>query len=231
MPVADFTLRDVVTQLASSAPVPGGGAASAVTASLGAALVSMVAELSEGNVASASHRDTQVRIGAVARALADRFLELADADAAAFAGFGAAMKLPRTTEGEKAIRSVAIRAAARAAAEVPLACMEACLDLVRASEALAGRSNPNVASDLVVASVLAVAAARGAAANVDVNVPLAKDPAWEAATAKRVAVLQAGIGLLADSTQYVVLSGVARRPVADAGMFTSIVDTLTEATA
>jgi formiminotetrahydrofolate cyclodeaminase len=146
MALADLTVRELTAQLASSAPVPGGGAATAVTGSLGAALVSMVAELSDGNAASAAHRDTQTRVGTDARVLAKRFLDLADVDARAFLGFGDAMRLARTTEDERVARAAAIRAAARAAAEVPLSCMEACLDLVRAAESLAGRSNPSVPS-------------------------------------------------------------------------------------
>ena len=212
MPFADRTLREFVASLASSAPVPGGGAAAAVTGSLGAALVSMVAELSEGNAASAAHRATQVAMGAAARDLAARFLVLADADAAAFAGFGEAMKLPRATDAEKATRAGAIRAAARAAAEAPLAVMERALDCARAAEMLAGRSNPNLASDIVVAAHLAEATAAGAAANVRVNLPLAKDPAWEAAAARRVEQLLAGTALLAGAARYAVAAGVIRRP-------------------
>jgi formiminotetrahydrofolate cyclodeaminase len=213
MPFADLTLREFVASLASSAPVPGGGAASAVTASLGAALVSMVAELSVGNAASAVHRETQVAAGAAARDLAARFLDLADADAGAFAGFGEATKLPRSTDEEKAARASAIRAAARMAAEAPLAVMEAALELARAAETLAGRSNPNLASDIVVAAHLAEAASAGAAANVRVNLPLVKDPAWEAATARRVDRLLAGTALLAGAARYAVAAGVARHPV------------------
>lgn len=210
----DMSIRDFVGLLSSDAPAPGGGAASAVVGALGAALVSMVAELSVGY--AATHGIEPLRADGVssARALAARFLDLADADAAAFAAFGVAMRLPKWTEAEQAERGAAIRGAARAAAKAPLACMDACLELARLAERLAGRSNPNLASDLVVASVLAEGAARGAGANVAVNLPLVKDPAWEAATGKRLALLQHGVDLMASSARYVVTSGATRTDAA-----------------
>jgi methenyltetrahydrofolate cyclohydrolase len=202
-----------VDRLASAAPTLGGGSASAVVAALGASLVVMVAGLSVGHVASAVHAETLAGAGVTGRALAARLLALADEEAAAFAGFGVAMKLPRATEEERLARGAAIRAAARAAADVPLACLAACLELVWAVESLAGRSNPNLASDLVVASRFAEAAAHGAAANVRVNLAAVGDAAWEATTSKRVETLLAGIGLVGGSIRYVIESGVRRRPV------------------
>jgi methenyltetrahydrofolate cyclohydrolase len=206
-----LTLDAFVDRLASAAPTPGGGSASDVVAALGAGLVSMVAALSEGHPASAVHAGTLAEAGGAGRDLAARFLALATSDALAFASFGAAMKLPRATDEERAVRGTAIRAAARAAADVPLACLTACLELVWAVESLAGRSNPALASDLVVASRFAEAAAEGAAANVRVNLPLVRDAAWEATTAKRVDTLLAGIELVGRSARYVIETGVARR--------------------
>jgi formiminotetrahydrofolate cyclodeaminase len=209
----DLTLDQFVGRLASSEPVPGGGSASAVAASLGSALVAMVAALSEGRENYAAHAATHAEAGALGHDLADRFLTLADADADAFSRFTAALKLPRDTDDEKAVRSEAIRAAARAAAEVPMECVEACVELMAAAEALAGRSNRNASSDLSVASLLGEAAARGAAANVMVNLPAVGDESYAGSMTARVVGLLRQIETLGLETREIVLKGVEREPL------------------
>ncbi len=202
-----------VDTLASAAPVPGGGSASAVAASLGAGLVAMVASLSEGRPKYTDHADAHARAKSAGARLADQLLRLADEDAAAFARFAAALKLPRETEAEQAARAGAMRDAARAAAEVPLRCVEACAEVVSEAERLAGRSNVNASSDLNVAALLAEAGAQGAAANVRVNLPSVGDPAWAEAMTARLDELLARIVALAAETRAVVAAGEPRPPI------------------
>jgi formiminotetrahydrofolate cyclodeaminase len=202
----DLSLDDFTERLASAEPVPGGGSASAVAAALGASLVAMVGSLTSGKPKYAEHEPMLAWAIETGHRLSDRFLTLADDDAEAFVRFSASMKMPRETADEIAARTDAMQAAARRASEVPLACVEACLELLGVAEALAGRSNPNAASDVDVAALLGEAAARGAAANVLINLPSTGDPEFQGTMMERVAELLGAIDDLASQTHQAVAS-------------------------
>jgi len=209
-----LSVRDFTTALASAEPVPGGGSASAITAALAAGLVAMVAALSEGRPRYEQHSRLHAEARAAGQGLAERLLALADEDAHAYARFAAALKLPRETQEQARARAAAMQAAARGASEVPLRCVEACLEVVAAAERLAGRSNRNASSDLSVATLLAEASARGAAANVLVNLPsLAPDDPFGREASQQVDGLLQELHRLAEATRSAVLSGTERDPI------------------
>ena len=209
---ADISVAEFVEQLCSAEPVPGGGAASAVAASLGAALVSMVASLSMGRPKYAQFTDTHEEAVETGQQLADDLLALADRDAAAYAGYSAALKLPRQTEEQIETRRAAIRTAARLAADVPWECVQACRRVVEAAESLAGRSNVNAASDVLVAALLAEAGARGAAENVLINLPAVGDEEYSRVMSEQLDAVLHDISTLALQTREIVLSGREREP-------------------
>ena len=158
--------------------MPGGGSAAAVAGSLAAGLVAMVASLSMGRPKYADHAALHAGGGRGGEALADRFLTLADEDAEAYAGFGAAMKLPRDTDDERAARAEAIRRAARSASDVPYRTVELCLEVVVLAEALAGSQQPERRlGPRGGGPARRGGVARGAAANVFVNLPSIEDEA------------------------------------------------------
>ena len=97
-----------------------------------------------------------------------------------------------------------------------MSCVEACLELLQAAEALAGRSNPNAASDVDVAALLGEAAGRGAAATVMINLPSTGDPDLEGRLTQRVTELLSAIEDLASQTHQVIGSGERRDPVGPA---------------
>jgi formiminotetrahydrofolate cyclodeaminase len=172
---ADFTLARFTEALASPQPVPGGGSAAAVAGSLAAALTVMVASLSVDRPKYAAYAATHERALQAGEAARGRLLQLADEDAAAFATYAAAMKLPRETDAQRETRTAAMDAAARGASTVPLEVVRQLRVLVEHVESLAGRSNLNASSDLDVAALLAQAAARGAGANVIINLSSISD--------------------------------------------------------
>jgi formiminotetrahydrofolate cyclodeaminase len=209
---ADMTVGQFVARLSSAEPVPGGGSASALAASMGAGLVAMVASLSRGRPKYAAYEATLVRAHLAGRQLAAEFLALADQDSEAFAGYAAALKLPRGTDSEIEARRAAIRDAARIASDVPWDCVRACQRLAEAAESLAGRSNVNASSDVLVAALLAEAGARGAAENVRINLPATGDEEYAREMGGRLDEMLHDISALTSRTREVVLSGRAMDP-------------------
>ncbi len=175
MSVAETRLGDFAEQLGSSAPAPGGGAASALAGALAAALAEMVGQLTVGRPRFQPVEDRMQHIVVQLRQERAELLALVDADAAAFSRVSEAYKLPRTTEEEKALRDQAIQAALHEAMRPPLRVMEIASDVLLLADEVALTGNPTVASDAGCAALLGEAAVRAAALNVLANVVLLRE--------------------------------------------------------
>lgn len=168
------TVEQYTARLASGAPIPGGGSASALVAALGMALGSMVANLTvkkvEGEEAAAI-KDI-LEEGEI---LQEKLLELVDADAEAFSGVSRVFKMPRETEEEKAARREAMQKALKEAAVVPMGAARLCLKALHLQERLLELGTPHAISDVGVGALFLGAALRGAYLNVQINLNGIKD--------------------------------------------------------
>lgn len=165
-----FNLRTFLDRLASDNPTPGGGAAAALVGALGAASVAKVAAVSVGKPKFAAH-DAELRghLDAL-RALGTRFIALAAEDETAFASFMEALRLPRGTDDERAVRARALQEGMRQAAAVPLRIMAAAREVLDAAEAIAVTGNPTALGDCGAGAAMALAAMRTSLLNVTANI-------------------------------------------------------------
>lgn len=183
----ELRVGQFVDSLASDAPAPGGGSASALAAALAAGLIEMVARLTQGRE---EYAESQVEMKAVLNAAGPIRLELSDLvdrDTQAFNSVMAAMRLPRGTEEEKTTRRVAIQEATKEATQVPLRVAELACELLALARVVAQKGNPNAVTDAGVAGRLALAAAEGAGLNVAINLPSIRDEAYRTETGNRLA--------------------------------------------
>lgn len=167
--LAKTSLEEFTAKLASGAPTPGGGSASALAGALSASLIQMVCDLTLGRDKYREHEQSVRPIRQKAEALRRDLLALVDRDADAYDGVMAAMRMPKETESEKAARKEAIGRATLFATETPMATAEGCVTLLRLAVELVGRSNPNALSDVGMAAMLAYAGLRGGTMNVRIN--------------------------------------------------------------
>jgi formiminotetrahydrofolate cyclodeaminase len=178
--INDQSIQQFLDQLASKSATPGGGSAAAIMGAMGAALVSMVCNLTVGKKNYEAVEGDMKDLLEQAENLRARFTDMVRADVAAFNQVMAAYGLPKATDAEKQARSEAIQAALKTATDVPLDCARASAEVIKLSKAAAQKGNKNVVSDAGVAVVAGYAALRSAALNVQVNTGVIKDEAFVA---------------------------------------------------
>ncbi|RKO20035.1 formimidoyltetrahydrofolate cyclodeaminase [Pseudarthrobacter phenanthrenivorans] len=162
-------VSDYLARLASRKPTPGGGAAAALHAAQGAALVAMVARYTSG-AKYEEHAPTVERITRIADAQIAEALRLADADEQAFQAVIDSYKHPSYTAKLRIAREASIQAALTQAAQVPVQLIKVAGTVVDLADELFDIANANVISDVAAAADAARAAATTARVNIDINV-------------------------------------------------------------
>jgi formiminotetrahydrofolate cyclodeaminase len=192
MTFADQTLGSFLDDLASPKPTPGGGSAAALAGALGAALVSMVANLTVGKEKYRAVEPEMQEIRTKSEALRRRLLACIDEDVAAFDAYSAAAKLPKESEEQKAARSAAIQKALINAVEPPMNTVRACVEVLDLCRPVAEKGNLQAISDAGVGALMAEAGLRAAALNVMINLAWIKDADFVAHTRKELDTLLVG---------------------------------------
>jgi len=177
-PLMSMAVARFVDEVSTESPAPGGGSVAALMGSLGAALATMVANLTVGKTGYERAWAELAGMAERGQALKDRLARAVDEDTAAFNRVMEAMRLPKGTPEQLAERSRAIETANKAAASVPLQTARLCLETIALADLAARKGNRNSASDAGVAALAARAGVEGAVLNVLTNLGGIKDRAF-----------------------------------------------------
>jgi formiminotetrahydrofolate cyclodeaminase len=191
-PIKDNRIEEFLDALASQAATPGGGGAAAIIGAMGAALVSMVCNLTIGKKKYAEVEADMKDVLVKAEALRQRLTGMIEDDAKAFDAVMGAYGMPKETDADKEARDRAIQAALKLATDVPLACARAAREVIDLAETASGKGNLNVISDAGVGVLAAYAALRSAALNVWTNARMIADRTFAEAKLKELNELLAG---------------------------------------
>jgi formiminotetrahydrofolate cyclodeaminase len=173
--VTQSSVEKFLDDLAGANPTPGGGSAAAIMGAMGAALVSMVCNVTIGKKGYEAVEAEMRAVRAESERLRLRLTAMVAEDIAAFDSILAAYKLPKATDEDKSRRAAAIQAGLRRATEVPLDCARVCAEVIALARRASEHGYLNVISDGGVGVLAGFTGLRSAALNVYINAPALKD--------------------------------------------------------
>jgi formiminotetrahydrofolate cyclodeaminase len=187
--ITERSIETFLDELAGAAPTPGGGSAAAIIGAMGAALLSMVCNVTLGKKGQEAAEPDMKAVRDESERLRARLTAMVAEDIAAFDGLMSAYRLPKTSDAEKARRAEAIQSNLRAATETPLACARACAEVVMLARRTAEKGFAGVVSDAGVGVLAAHSALRSAALNVYINAPSLNDRSYATAATAEIETL------------------------------------------
>jgi formiminotetrahydrofolate cyclodeaminase len=182
-------IQQFLNELASKSATPGGGSAAAIMGAQGAALISMVCNLTIGKPKFADVEAEMQTLLAQAEDLRQQLTDFIQADVDVFNRVMAAYGLPKESDADKAARSSTIQAVMKDATIVPLDCAKACAEVIALSQIAAEKGNPNVISDAGAAVMAAYGGLKTAALNVYINAASLKDRDFAEAKLAELAII------------------------------------------
>jgi glutamate formiminotransferase/formiminotetrahydrofolate cyclodeaminase len=174
-PLASMKVNGFLSELASSSPAPGGGSVAALSGSLGAALSSMVCNLTVGKEKYADVQDEIKEVLKKSEQLRKKLTKLIDEDTEAFNDVMKAFKMPKETEEQKKKRIAAIQEGYKTAAAVPLETANTCEKILDVAIVVAKKGNQNSITDSAVSALMAQAGIEAAILNIKINLGSIKD--------------------------------------------------------
>jgi len=199
-------LQVYLDDAAANKPAPGGGSVSACVGALGAALVSMVCNLTVGREKFADVDAEMTTLVAASEAARVRLEQLLQDDTTAYNGVITAFKMPKDTDAEKAARKAAVQAGLIIAADVPLEICKVAVEVCRLSKTAAELGNPQAVTDAGIGAILGEAAVVGAALNVRINLGSIEDCDYTSAAAAQIDEIQAEAAALRAEVLGITLS-------------------------
>ncbi len=174
-PLASMTICDFLSELASKSPAPGGGSVAALSGALGAALSSMVCNLTIGKDSYKNVEDDMGESLKKSEQLRKELTILIDEDTEAFTDVIRAFKMPKETDSQKQKRSHAIQEGYKTAAQVPLQTAKTCEQILDVAQIVAEKGNQQSITDAAVSALMAKAGVQAALLNVKINLGSIKD--------------------------------------------------------
>ncbi|MFY9419147.1 MAG: glutamate formimidoyltransferase [Bacteroidales bacterium] len=174
----NMTMSEFADETASESPAPGGGSISAYVGALGAALATMVANLSSHKPGWDDKWEEFSNFAEEGQKIKDELVQLLEEDTNAFNKVMDAFGLPKDTDEQKNIRRQAIEEATRYATEIPYRTMKTATMAIPLCKKMAEIGNPNSISDAGVGAICCLTAIKGAYLNILINVAGLKDKSW-----------------------------------------------------
>jgi len=202
---AEKSINYFLDKLCSSSPEPGGGSASALSGAIAASLCGMLASLTIGKKGYEAVQDEMKEAYEKSKKLKDEMLELLQRDTEAFEDASKALKMPRETEEQKALRAKALEEGLKKATAVPLEIMEKALEIAKLAYSTSLKGNKMAISDGAVSAIFAEAAATGGMINVLINFSWMKDKEYIEKTSRKVdAIIEEVKKIRNETVDYVV---------------------------
>ena len=207
--IKDTEIEQFLAALASQSATPGGGSAAAIIGAMGAALVSMVCNLTIGKKKYVEVEGDMKDVLAKSEALRVKLIGMIEDDVQAFDAVMGAYGMPKESDADKAKRDQAIQAALKLATDVPMACARAARQVIDIAATASDKGNLNVISDAGVGVLAGYAALRSAALNVFTNARMITDKTFAEAKLKELNELLAGAEIVTEKAYSVVKGKVS----------------------